>query len=91
MIMHDDEKLEGLRADVGRAVQAFAEYQQELFWDREKVAVLGWVVSFEASSPDMERQEQSLPGVITPDGQMAATSVGLLVSGRRAWTPLAME
>lgn len=81
----DDEKLAELRANVGKAVQAFFEYQQELFWNSPNLYVMGWVVSLEASSPELESEESSQRGVITPDGQMAATSLGLLHGGIAHW------
>jgi len=83
----DDERLAELRANVGKAIQEFLSYQQKLFWDRDDIYVLSWIVASESTSPEMEQREQALPGVITPDGQMASTSIGLLQSGIWSWQP----
>ena len=83
--MRDDEKLAELRAAAGKAIQEFMEYQQELFWGVENVYVLHWIVAVEMTNPEMEADEQSKPGLITPDGQSASASIGLLENGKMHW------
>lgn len=78
-------KLNELRANVSRAIQEFVEYQQSEVWGREGAFVLGWIVGAEATTPELERAGLALPCTIAPDGQMAATSVGLHYTGISAY------
>lgn len=79
-----DERTEELRAEVGRAIQAFVEYQQGLY-ERPGFYVDSWAVSFNGATPQLEQNEQALQGVIVADGQAIPMSVGLFEIAKRHW------
>lgn len=70
--MDDNDRLTEIRQEIARLVTEAASIREE-----SSIYVLGWIVAYEGTSVELESEEMSLRGVVTPDHQMVSASLGL--------------
>lgn len=82
-----EEELDARRAEivqeVGRLVSEYASIQED-----HPVFVLGWAVSYEGTSIELESNDMALRGAMVPPNQMISASLGLGVYLQAAFNPV---
>lgn len=73
-----DARLTELEGQMAALAQAYCERKAELESELgESPYVVGWVLAYEFTGVQQERDDTAGHGVVVPDGQMVAASVGL--------------